>query len=509
MGLSLVLLILACSKTQEGININNQTIEPTCYTDEIEIFPKDFIHENTGISFQYPSYWEFYFDHENRSQVLTDSCADIIIYRFNKDVFADNLNEYINANFDLSNPQISKTPLVLNNLKGYKALGYKVENLNESDYYYSNDILIAQNTIGLFKIKIQIDKNIKNNYKEIIEQIIKSLTMPTETFAFIKEEPEARQIMKSFIFENIKDLCEKYVDENIQVKKDLSINLPFKCNSFENQHNLTHIKKDDSKKNRSISDRNDISDDYQIHTIYILTNDGDDNEFDISGKGEQFLNELEKELYEKLSKNVLFDYDENNKHDISFARIPLNHSEIFSESKENGLNSLEIISTYLSKIGFNNPNKLYLAILDKPMICGNKNCKTKIPNLKKGHNIIISSRYGIKNNQEYLKTNEEQIQLIVDAVDSSKNKNFKFPEGKKIKEHCIIMGKLEGRKIFNQFFKDPKLQETINKIKNNEFEYKQETEKYYSEADKLISFQKLYFGNLIIYDNETWCLKTR
>ena len=94
MGLSLVLLILACSKTQEGININNQTIEPTCYTDEIEIFPKDFIHENTGISFQYPSYWEFYFDHENRSQVLTDSCADIIIYRFNKDVFADNLNEY-------------------------------------------------------------------------------------------------------------------------------------------------------------------------------------------------------------------------------------------------------------------------------------------------------------------------------------------------------------------------------------------------------------------------------
>ena len=240
LGLSLILLILACSKTQE--EINNQTFKPICYKGETEIFPKNFIHENTGISFEYPSYWEFYFDHENRSQVLTDSCADIIIYRFNKDVFADNLDEYINLNYDLSNPEISKTSLELNNLKGYKALGYKIENLNKSDSY-SNDILVAQNTIGLFKIKIQINKDIKSDYKEIIEEIIQSLTMPTETFAFIKEEPEARQIMKSFIFENIKDLCERYVDQNIQVKKDLTINIPFKCNSFENQINLTHIKK--------------------------------------------------------------------------------------------------------------------------------------------------------------------------------------------------------------------------------------------------------------------------
>ena len=91
----------------------------------------------------------------------------------------------------------------------------------------------------------------------------------------------------------------------------------------------------------------------------------------------------------------------------------------------------------------------------------------------------------------------------------SKNKNFEFPAAKEITEHCIIMGKLDGGTIFNQFFKDPKLQETINKIKNNEFAYKDETENYYSESNGLIYFQKLYFGNLIIYDNETWCLKTK
>ena len=55
LGLSLILLILACSKTQE--EINNQTFEPICYKGETEIFPKNFIHENTGISFEYPSYW--------------------------------------------------------------------------------------------------------------------------------------------------------------------------------------------------------------------------------------------------------------------------------------------------------------------------------------------------------------------------------------------------------------------------------------------------------------------
>ena len=70
-------------------------------------------------------------------------------------------------------------------------------------------------------------------------------------------------------------------------------------------------------------------------------------------------------------------------------------------------------------------------------------------------------------------SNKDQIQIIIDAVDLSKNKNFKFPAGKEIKEHCIMIGKLEGKKIFNQFFQDPKLQETINKIKSSEFEYKQ------------------------------------
>ena len=143
------------------------------------------------------------------------------------------------------------------------------------------------------------------------------------------------------------------------------------------------------------------------------------------------------------------------------------------------------------------------------MICGKKTCKINNPILKIGKNILISSRYDFKNNQEYLMSNKDQIQMIINAVDLSKNRNFEFPINQEMTEHCIIMGKLDGKKIFNTFFLDTKLQETINKIKNNEFAYKDETENYYSESNELIYFQKLYFGNLIIYDNETWCLKTK
>ena len=508
LGLLLVLLILTCTKSQEETNINDQTNEPICYTGETEIFQKDFIHENTGISFQYPSYWEFYFDQDNKSQVLTDNCADIIIYHFNKNIFADNLDEYINSNYDLTSLKISKTALILNNLERYRALGYKIENLDESNYY-SNDILIAQNSIGLFKIKIQMKNEIKNDYIQIIEQIVQSLTMPTETFASIKEEPEVRQIMQDFIFKNINDLCERYINPTIKIKNDLTINLPSNCYSFENQKNITHIKKEDYKETRSISDKNDTSNDYQIHMIYVLPYDSDDNEFDINGKGQQFLDELKKELYKKSNNNIHFDYGENNNHDISFARIPLNYSEIITEPKENELDSIEIISTYLSRIGFNNPKKLYLAVLDKSMICGKKTCKINNPILKTGKNILISSRYDFKNNQEYLISNKDQIKMIVNAVDLSKNRNFEFPVNQEMTEHCIIMGKLDGEKIFNTFFLDTRLQNTINKIKNNEFSYKVETENYYSESNELIYSQKLYFGNLIIYDNETWCLKTK
>ena len=181
--------------------------------------------------------------------------------------------------------------------------------------------------------------------------------------------------------------------------------------------------------------------------IYVLLYDSDDREFDINGKGQQFLDELKKELYKNSNNNIHFDYDENNNHDISFARIPLNYSEIITEPNDNGLDPIEMISTYLSRIGFNNPKKLYLAVLDQSIICDKKTCEINNPNLKTGKNILIRSRYVSKNNQEYLISNKDQIKMIINAVDLSKIRNFKFPINQEMTEHCIIMGKLDGKKI--------------------------------------------------------------
>ena len=47
----------------------------------------------------------------------------------------------------------------------------------------------------------------------------------------------------------------------------------------------------DEKKGRFFEDQPDVSDDYQIHFIYMLDKDGKDNEWDING-------EMEKELLE-------------------------------------------------------------------------------------------------------------------------------------------------------------------------------------------------------------------
>ena len=88
-------LTLACSNsTANTTSVSNTNPEDDlCFTDNIEIFDKDFIHENTGISFKYPNYWEFYFDHNLGSQMLTDSCAEIIIYKFEENITSENIDE--------------------------------------------------------------------------------------------------------------------------------------------------------------------------------------------------------------------------------------------------------------------------------------------------------------------------------------------------------------------------------------------------------------------------------
>ena len=79
----------------------------------------------------------------------------------------------------------------------------------------------------------------------------------------------------------------------------------------------------DEKLGRFFEDQPDVSDDYQIHFIYMLDKDGKDNEWDINGEMEKELLELNEKMFELTGnkQKYKFDYREDGKLDISFVRL--------------------------------------------------------------------------------------------------------------------------------------------------------------------------------------------
>ena len=74
---------------------------------------------------------------------------------------------------------------------------------------------------------------------------------------------------------------------------------------------------------RYFEDQPDLNDDYQIHFIYMLDKDGKDNEWDINGKMQKELEELNEEMF-RLTGNkqkYKFDYRTDGKLDITFIRL--------------------------------------------------------------------------------------------------------------------------------------------------------------------------------------------
>ena len=79
----------------------------------------------------------------------------------------------------------------------------------------------------------------------------------------------------------------------------------------------------DEKTGRFFEDQLDVSDDYQIHFIYMLDKDGKDNEWDINGEMEKELLELNEKMFELTGnkQKYKFDYRVDGKLDISFVRL--------------------------------------------------------------------------------------------------------------------------------------------------------------------------------------------
>ena len=127
----------------------------------------------------------------------------------------------------------------------------------------------------------------------------------------------------------------------------------------------------DEKPGRFFEDQPDVTDDYQIHFIYMLTASDKDNELDINGKIEEYANKMNA-IVEKFSKKTKgssgakkykYDYRKDGKLDVTFIRLDKKRKELHKHINNN-------YRAYLWLNGFNNPKKVYFTFADVTSVDG-------------------------------------------------------------------------------------------------------------------------------------------
>ena len=135
----------------------------------------------------------------------------------------------------------------------------------------------------------------------------------------------------------------------------------------------------DEKPGRSFKDQPDVNDDYQIHFNYLLAKDSEDREWDLNGRMEEIILEVNESMAKATAmhesgdgkeKIYKFDYRKDGKLDITFVRLDKNFQELHEHANND-------ISPFLfSKINFwrddddeplkgmNNPKKIYYNFAD-------------------------------------------------------------------------------------------------------------------------------------------------
>ena len=123
----------------------------------------------------------------------------------------------------------------------------------------------------------------------------------------------------------------------------------------------------DKKPGRFFEDQPDVNDDYQIHFNYLLAFDGKDREWDINGKMEEILLEMNEKMLKGtaghkysggLGKKYKFDFRKDGKLDITFVRVDKRRKEF--PKHPNGY-----FKTFLyNKMKMKNQKKIYYNFAD-------------------------------------------------------------------------------------------------------------------------------------------------
>ena len=123
----------------------------------------------------------------------------------------------------------------------------------------------------------------------------------------------------------------------------------------------------DKKPGRFFEDQPDVNDDYQIHFNYLLAFDGKDREWDINGKMEEILLEMNEKMLKAtaghkysdgVGKKYKFDFRKDGKLDITFVRVDKRRKELHQYPNAD-------FKTFLYyKMKMKNPKKIYYNFAD-------------------------------------------------------------------------------------------------------------------------------------------------
>jgi len=119
----------------------------------------------------------------------------------------------------------------------------------------------------------------------------------------------------------------------------------------------------DTKPRRFFEDQPDVSDDYQIHFIYLLSLDGKDTELDINGWIEKRIKTVNKKFLKMSAKTkksngighqFKLDMTKEGKLDVTFVRM-----NVLKKQLDNTHAPESLVYRYLKEKGFDNPKKVY------------------------------------------------------------------------------------------------------------------------------------------------------
>ena len=241
---------------------------------------------------------------------------------------------------------------------------------------------------GFFPIQLDILNDIKENLKKIRQEnlnknILLYLSIDEEGgYAWyydsykkdIKDKDHKKTYKKCvknskkyrvgedcYLFAVNEKIVWDFVKAEVIKKKQVVKNriIPF----IDQEKELAYLDPKDKKPNRSIIDRPDTNDDHQVHFIYAILKNGKDKKWDINGYIEKNALKVNKNFLKWSAKNkkpngmgqkFKYDFSNDGKLDVSFARLNLTRKEIDKPDYPNG-----IIYRELFKQGFNNPKKVY------------------------------------------------------------------------------------------------------------------------------------------------------